>query len=224
MNPVCPPPCRLVVVDEHPVVREGLRSMIARDGAFSICGEADDLRTGLSTVRELQPDIVVVEVSLKSSNGLELVRRLHSQNPDLPILVASIHDEELYAERALAAGARGFINKQFSGSQLLEALRQIRQGNIYLSDRLKDRLVERLTAAGGNRQTSPLHRLSERELEVFRLIGLGKTTREIAHTLCLSPKTVETHRQHIREKLDLADSVKLVREAAHFVFEHAEAV
>lgn len=214
------PGCRVFIVDDHPLIRDGLRALITGESHFIVVGEAEDVTGAFTQIDAIRPDLVVVDIALKNSNGLELVRRLHSHYPKILILVSSMYDDTMYAERALSAGARGYINKQNSGDEFLEALRQVRDGRVYLSEPMKNRVISRALSGNQPAHQPSVAALSDRELEVFRHIGLGKTTTEIARELGLSGKTVETHRLRIREKLGLADSAKLVREATQFVLEN----
>jgi len=217
--------CRILLIDEHPVVREGIKSILRQDNALGVCGEADGLRSSLSLWDELKPDLALVEIALRDADGLDLVRRLHARDQRVPILVVSGHEERLFAERALTAGARGYISKRAAPRELLLAVNTVSRNTIYLSEEIKNQMLTRVTGRNGNgngngpERQSRLNRLSDRELEVFRLLGQGRTTNEIATLLRLSRKTVETHRLHIRDKLSLTDGNKLIQAATHFVLD-----
>lgn len=210
----------VLIVDDHPIVREGLAALLSNYPEFRVCGEAGDIATALTFVDASSPDVAIVDISLQDENGLDLIRRIKSRNQNVRILVASMYDESLYAERALAAGAMGYINKQVAGRNIVSAIRQILDGRIYLSDQMTSRL---LTHAAG-RQPSACARpdsvLTNREIEVFRLIGNGLPTTGIAERLHVSVKTVETHRQKIKLKLGLSNASELSREAAHWVLQN----
>ena len=199
-------PARVLIVDDHPIVREGLALLISGQPDLEVCGEAEDVATAGQLVDETKPDVAIVDISLKGSSGLELIKRIKAKHPSVRILVSSIHDESVYAERALRAGAMGYVNKREATRTILGALRQILDGRVYLSERMADRLLCRAVGGGGERvQGSPVESLSDRELEVFELIGQGLITNEIAARLHLSSKTVEAHVGHIFTKLGLDD-------------------
>jgi DNA-binding NarL/FixJ family response regulator len=206
-------PRRLLLVDDHPIVRLGIRQMIAAESGLAICGETDSPEEALRIAEASNPDIAIVDLSLGQGAGLELIRRLRSSAPNLPILVLSMHDETLFAERALRAGARGYIMKQEAINGLIEAIRQVLSGRVYVSERMSQNLLERI----GHEGLSPggrLGNLTDRELEVFDLIGHGLATTEIADRLNVSVKTIETYRANIKTKLNLRDGVDLIRFAA----------
>ena len=208
---------RVLIVDDHPIVRQGLRRMIDVEPDLSVCGEAQGEREARSAIRELQPDVAIVDISLGQGDGLELVRDVHAQHPELPVLVLSMHDELIYAERLLAAGARGYIMKQAASEQLLIALRRVLDGDIYLSEAVATVLGQaRLGGIEAGAGSDPIERLSNRELQVLNLIGRGQSSREAADTLGLSVKTVETHRQSLKRKLNLATNAQLVQYAINW--------
>jgi len=206
-------PARVLIVDDHPVVRRGLAEVLSGTADFVVCAEADSAVEALRAVAEAGPDVAVVDLTLKGKSGLELLKDLRVRHPDLPVLVLSMHDESLYAERALRAGARGYIMKDGRMEDVVEALRQVRAGRVYLSPRMTSRLLGRLTGGGAGDGASPMQRLTDRELEVFEMIGLGRATREIAEALHLSVKTVDTHRENIKRKLNLPGGTELSRHA-----------
>ena len=205
---------RVLLVDDHPVVREGLALLISTQSDLEVCGEADDVASACRRVDASAPDVVVVDISLPGGGGLELIKRLKAHHPPIRILVSSIHEEGVYAERALRAGALGYINKREATLTLLDAIRRVRHGRIYLSERMADRLLSRAIGSGeAVVEASPIDSLSDRELDVFESIGRGESTREIASRLHLSGKTVETYRERIRRKLGLNTGAELTRRA-----------
>jgi DNA-binding NarL/FixJ family response regulator len=209
---------RVLIVDDHPIVRQGLRRMIEPEPDLVVCGEVQTEREARAAIRALSPDVVIVDISLAQGDGLELVRDVHAQQPELPMLVLSMHDELIYAERLLAAGASGYIMKHAASDQLLIALRQVLSGDVYLSESLAANLgragVE--GAAGSTGGGDPIDRLSNRELQVLSLIGRGQSSREAAESLGLSVKTVETHRQSLKRKLNLATNAQLLQYAINW--------
>lgn len=184
-----------------------------------ICAEAEDFNAALKALDESNPDVAIVDISLKERSGIELIKEIRSRRPNLPILVLSMHDESLHAERVLRAGAKGYIMKQEATEQVLNAIRKVLKGEVYLSDRMASRMVNRLVAGPQNIGGSPIERLSDRELEVFQMIGQGIGPSEIAERLGLSVKTVETHRERIKEKLNLASGSELIRYAMQYVMD-----
>jgi DNA-binding NarL/FixJ family response regulator len=207
-----PPRKRVFIVDDHPVVRQGLAQLINGESDLTVVGQGEDAYTALKAMRAAQPDVALLDISLKDADGLELLKELKSQGATFPVLMLSMHDETLYAERALRAGARGYVMKQEAPDVLLGALRKVLAGEIYLSPRMSGALLRRMVGGKPGMETaSPMERLTDRELEVFRLIGAGTTVKEIADKLCLSVKTVEAHREHIKEKLNLKTSAQLLR-------------
>jgi len=210
---------RVLIVDDHPIVREGIAAVINRERDFEVCGQAAGLAEAMRLHREAHPDIVVADVSLADGNGLELVKELVAQDPHAKVLVQSMHDESLYAERSLRAGARGYINKEEAPTQLMTAIRHVLQGRVYLSSRMTDRLLNR-SVRGIDADRSPIESLSDRELEVFEQIGRGMTTRRIAQNLYLSPKTIETYRENIKTKLSLRNATELTQHAVQWVLDN----
>lgn len=204
---------RVLLVDDHPVVRRGLRELLESQTNLRVSGEAASEAEALEAAgRDPAPDVALVDVNLQSGSGIALVRQLRSQHEKLPVLVISMHDEVLYAERALAAGARGYVMKQVPDAEMLDAVRRVAGGRFYVSDAIRERLFP-LAAGELSAGASPVARLSDRELEVFLLIGRGYAPRHIADELHLSVKTVETHRRHICEKLGLEGAAELSRYA-----------
>jgi DNA-binding NarL/FixJ family response regulator len=208
----------VLIVDDHPLVREGLKGLIAEEPDLSVCGETGSLREAQELVREFQPDITIVDLSLEDGNGLELIRRLKSHYPQLKMLVCSMCDESLFAERAINTGARGYINKHEVAEHVVDAVRQVLSGKIYLSAEMVERIIAGL-ARNEPAKGSTIRDLSNRELEVFWLIGQGRSTAEIAKQLNLSVKTVETHREKIKRKLGLTSAGQLMRHAVQWDLE-----
>ncbi len=208
---------RILIVDDHPIVRQGLAELVNHEDDLGVCGQAEDSYEALRAIRELNPNLVVVDISLKETSGLELIKDIHSQQPDLLVLALSMHDETLYAERALRAGAMGYIMKQEATENVIAAIRKILGGEIYVSDRMASRMVRKLVAGQNEPTASPVDCLSDRELEVFHLIGKGHGTRQISERLHLSVKTIETYRAHIKDKLNLADAAELLQYAIRWL-------
>ncbi|HEY3913516.1 MAG TPA: response regulator transcription factor [Verrucomicrobiae bacterium] len=208
---------KVFLVDDHPLVREWLTQLIQRENDLVICGEAEDTQEALQKIAETKPDIVIADITLKTTHGLELVKDLQARTPALPVLVLSMHDESLYAERVLRAGARGYITKQEATKRILLAIRQVLSGQIYISEKMASRMVHKMVLGRAEEQKSPIERLTDRELEVFQLIGRGQGTRRIAEELHLGIKTVESYRARIKEKLKLEDGTQLLQHAIQWV-------
>lgn len=209
---------RVLIVDDHPIVRQGLRRMIEPEADLTVCGEAQTEREARAAIRELMPDIVIVDISLAQGDGLELVRDIHAQMPELPMLVLSMHDETIYAGRLLAAGASGYIMKQAASDQLLVAVRRVLDGGTYVSEALANTLIapRREEGTRGGIVADPIERLSNRELQVLSLIGRGLSSREAADTLGVSIKTIESHRQSLKRKLNLLTNAQLLQFAINW--------
>jgi DNA-binding NarL/FixJ family response regulator len=201
----------VLIVDDHPIVRQGLSQLINAEDDLEVCGNAATVEEALQSLSESYPDVVIVDLSLAHSDGLELIKEIRSETRHLPVLVLSMHDENMYAERLLSAGANGYIMKQAAADQLLIALRRVLAGGVYVSEQLGSSMIERIAGNDPKRNSNPIERLSNRELQVLNLIGRGKTTREVAENLTLSVKTVESHRQRIKKKLNLQTSAQLVQ-------------
>ncbi len=208
---------KVFLVDDHPLVREWLSQLIGREADLTVCGEAEDTHDAITKIGETKPDIVIADISLKTTHGLELVKDLQAQFPKLPVLCLSMHDESLYAERVLRAGAMGYITKQESTRKVLQAIRQVLGGQIYVSEKMAARMVHKLVAGRQQEHSSPVERLTDRELEVFQLIGKGQGTRKIAEELHLGIKTVESYRARIKDKLKLDDGTQLLQQAIQWV-------
>jgi DNA-binding NarL/FixJ family response regulator len=208
----------VLIVDDHPIVRKGLAQLISHEPDMNVCGDAEDVEQALAAVVRLHPDIVIVDLTLKKLSGLDLIRQLQNLQPDLATLVLSMHDESLYAERALRAGARGYIMKQEGTDKLVTAIRTVLAGDIYVSERMAARMLGKLV--GGRSSEAPgsvMDRLSDRELEVFELLGRGLSTRQVAERLNVSVKTIESHREHIKQKLQLRNANELIQHATQWV-------
>lgn len=212
---------RILIVDDHPIVRQGLRMLIEAQPRLAVCGEAARSDQALQLCGELRPDLVIVDLSLEDGNGVELVRELAAVDPRPQILVCSMHDERLFAERVLRAGAGGYLSKLAPPTAVIDAIERVAAGGVYLSQDLAEGSPGRASAAGEETPLAGLQTLSDRELQVFELIGRGITTRRIAENLGLSPKTIETYRENIKHKLGLANAVELTRRAVHWVLESA---
>jgi DNA-binding NarL/FixJ family response regulator len=204
---------RVLIVDDHPIVRRGLAQVIDQEPDLEVCGEANDADSALATMEKLAPDIALVDLMLKGASGTDLIKSLKARHPSIPILVVSMHDVAVYAERALRAGAHGYIMKEEATGQVLTALRKVLAGDVYVSDRVVGRILRRMVGGG---QGIGLESLSDRELEVFQWIGRGLSVPEIAEKLSVSPKTVETYRAHIKDKLQLANSAEVMRLAVQW--------
>lgn len=207
---------KVLIVDDHAIVREGLTQLINSEADLVVCGEVDSAPRAIDAINGLKPDIALVDISLSSMNGIELIKNIKVQHPTLPILVLSMHDESLYAERALRAGAKGYIMKQEGTENLRNAIRQVLKGEIYLSERMSGKMLHQL-AGGAKDLGSPIERMSDRELEVFQLIGQGLGTRQIAEKLHLSIKTIESYREHIKQKMNFKNGTELVQQAVQWV-------
>jgi DNA-binding NarL/FixJ family response regulator len=204
---------RVFVVDDHPIVRQGLALLINQEPDLTVCGEAEEAESILASIVQLEPDIIVLDISLPGSDGIDALKAIRSNHADLPVLILSMHDESIYAERALRAGANGYIMKQEATDTVLVALRRILAGEVYISDRATSKMLQRIVARPATRQRTSVASLSDRELEVFRLIGSGLGTREIAEKLQLSAKTVESYQAHIKKRLSLPTARALVQRA-----------
>lgn len=210
---------RVMIVDDHPMFRRGLAELVSHEPDLGTCGEAYDLATALEHVQNDEPDLVVVDIALRQSNGLDLVKELKARYPHLKMLMCSMHSEKLYAERALRAGALGYICKERAIDDMIEAIRCVLSGKIYLSDSMTERILSRVGGAEPELADSPIERLTDRELEVFGLFGNGLSTAEVADRLCLSPKTIDAHRQKIKRKLDLESTAELMQYAVRWTLE-----
>jgi DNA-binding NarL/FixJ family response regulator len=211
---------RVLIVDDHPVVRQGLALLIDQQPDLEVCAEADSVADAFNRFTESQPDLVIIDLSLKDGSGIELIKEIKARNEHAKMLVSSMHDESLFAERVLRAGAKGYISKQEATGSIVDAARQVLEGRVYLSPRMSDQMLHRLVASSEDPDRSPIDSLSDRELEVFEMIGQGLTTRQIATKLDLSPKTVETYRENIKAKLNLPNGTALTRHAVQWLLEN----
>ena len=204
---------KILIVDDHPIMRRGLAELINLEPDLVVCGEADSIQTALEAIKQQAPNVALVDLSLKNESGLELIKDIKARYPAVLTLVVSMHDEAFYVERVLRAGAKGYIMKQQATTQVLVAIRRVLAGDVYLSDAISSKILRNVTGEKNKKAGSSVDQLSDRELEVFRMIGTGLGTRQIAEKLCRSVKTVETYREHIKLKLDLKDSSELVQNA-----------
>jgi DNA-binding NarL/FixJ family response regulator len=210
---------RILIVDDHPLVRQGLIGLISTQPDFEVCGEASGIAEARELVDAIKPEVVIVDLTLKDGNGIELIKALKERHSEIKLLVISMHDESLFAERALRAGAAGYVSKHEAIRTVVHAVRTVLAGRLYLSPSLTERMVHLAVGARVDGASSPLDRLTNREIEVFEMIGRGLTSREIAQQLNLSPKTVETHREHVKEKLELKNAAELTKHAVQWVLE-----
>ena len=208
---------RIFIVDDHPIVREGLITIINHDKDLAVCGEADEPQEALKAISELRPDVVIVDITLKNSDGIELTKSIKARYPKLPVIVLSIHDESVYAERALRAGAQAYLMKEVVSENIVTAIRTVLSGEIYVSNKMGKKFLHKLAGSKVDTNSTPIDSLSDRELEIFRLIGQGYKPSKIAKSMHLSVKTVETYRARIKEKLNLADADELLRYAIRWV-------
>ena len=212
-----PPKKTILIVDDHPVLRRGLAALIESEPGLVVCGEAATCHAALEAIRESRPDLVIVDLVLDGSDGLDLVKDMKIRYPRIPALVLSMHDESAYAERSLRAGALGYVTKQELDDKVLAAIRRVLGGETYMSDRLRARLAAKYVGGRTLEADSPLAALSDRELQVFQLIGQGRSTRQIAKALTLSIKTIESHREHIKHKLTVESTAELAQRATQWV-------
>lgn len=208
---------RIMIVDDHPIMRHGLAQLIDAQTELEVCSWAGTVAEALRAIASDPPDLALVDISLPDRNGLELLKDITALHPEVKVLMVSMHDESLYAERALRAGARGYIMKEEAADKLIEAIRIVLAGRIYVSGEMSARIIEMFSGNKGDSQAAPLSRLSDRELEVFEEIGRGKATREIAEMLGISVRTVDAHRAHLKKKLGLKEGSELVRFAVRWV-------
>jgi DNA-binding NarL/FixJ family response regulator len=216
---------RVLIIDEHPIVREGLRGIIEPEDDLVVCAEADSVRGARVAIKETGPHAIIADITLNQGDGIELVREVRAHHPQLPILVLSSHDEAIYAERMLSVGASGYMTKQATTEQILRSLRRVIDGGIYVSEVVAANMIRRAAAGGRHVSADPVDRLTNRELQVLHLIGKGMSTRETAHLLNVSMKTIESHRQRIKGKINLRNGTQLVQFAVNwFVAENAGAI
>ena len=212
---------RVLLVDDHQIVRKGLMQLINQEQDLMVCAEADDASNAFHAISTSNPSVLIVDLSLKDSDGIELIKNIKATYPRLPMLVLSMYDESRYCERALRAGAKGYIMKQEASACIVTGLRRILKGELYLSEMIKEKMIQQLISRQPVQWQCSLDRLSDRELEVLEMIGAGKEVKMIANALHLSPKTIETHRSHIKEKLNLQNARQVARFAVQWVAERA---
>lgn len=211
---------KILLVEDHPMFREMLAQLIDRDLGMEVCGESDNIQEAMSLIAEKNPDVAIVDISLKGSSGLELIKDIKARGARVDVLVLSMHEEELYAERALRAGAKGYITKNEASSEIIEAIRSVMNGEVYASRKVTAKLLERMTQKNSSPELDGLELLADRELEVFQMLGRGKSTREIAKELNLGESTVETYRSRIKDKLQLRSAAELYLRAGQWVRDH----
>jgi DNA-binding NarL/FixJ family response regulator len=208
---------KILIVEDHEIFRLGIKELINHEPDLAVCAEAEDVDTARALINAFQPDMVIIDITLKKSNGMDLIKEISSYHKTMKMLVLSMHDELLYAERSLQAGAQGYIMKQETSKSIVKAIRHILQGNIYVSENIMSNLLNRVRTGQDTFEKSPVENLSDRELEVLRMIGQGRSTGEIADEMNLSVSTISTYRERIKEKLQLKNSAELVRYAVHWV-------
>jgi len=208
---------KIFIVDDHPIVRKGLAQLINQEPDMVICGEAENAQGALELLKRIKPDLAIVDISLQGIDGIELIKKIKDRDVSFPMLVVSMHDEALFAERALKAGAKGYIMKQEAIEKMMEAIRKVINGEVYVSERVSATIVKKFIDGKAESGRSPVEVLSNRELEVFQLIGQGFGTRQIAQELNVSIKTVESYRANIKEKLNLRNASELMRHAVHYI-------
>jgi DNA-binding NarL/FixJ family response regulator len=219
MNELQPAKNRVLIVDDHPLFREGLRQMIERYQDLVVCGEMPDAEQAVNSLAELKPDLVMVDISLGGTNGLDLIKLIKDKDEELPILVVSMHDESLYAERSLRAGAMGYVMKHEPADTVHAAINKVLGGEIYLSEKMSATMLSKLMRGKNEPPVSPVEQLSDRELEVFQMLGEGKGIRQIAGELSLTTRTINSFRRRIKEKLQLKTATEVMLHAIHWVRE-----
>lgn len=208
---------RILIVEDHEIFRLGIKELIDHEHDLTVCGEAEDVDTARNMIRRLHPDLVIIDITLKKSNGMDLIKEISIHHRGTKMLVLSMHDELLYAERSIQAGAQGYIMKQETSRSIVKAIRHILAGNLYVSQDIMDNLLNRVRAGQDTLEKSPVDSLSDRELSVLRMVGEGRSTGEIASEMNLSVSTISTYRERIKEKLNLKNAAELVRFAVHWV-------
>jgi DNA-binding NarL/FixJ family response regulator len=205
------------IVDDHPIVRDGLIKIINHEKDLEVCGEADEPQEALKSISQRRPDVIIIDITLKNSDGIELTKSLKARYPTLPVIVLSMHDELIYAERALRAGASGYLMKEVVSDKITVAIRTVLTGEIYVSNKMAKRMLRKHARGKADTMSTPMDSLSDRELEIFRLLGQGYKPSKIAQSMHLSVKTIESYRARIKEKLHLADADELLRHAIQWV-------
>lgn len=214
-----PTKSKVILVEDHPMFRERLAHLINKELEMTVCGEAENIRDAMRIIEQTKPDIAIVDITLRGSSGLELIKDLKSRGMEVPVLVLSMHDEDLYAERVIHAGARGYISKNEAAAEVIEAIRKVLAGEIYVSSRVNAKILQRLGKLGERGEKPAMELLSDRELEVFQLAGRGMNSREIAKELNLSEGTIDSYRFRIRQKLNFTSSADFYRKAAQWAAE-----
>jgi DNA-binding NarL/FixJ family response regulator len=218
-NALYPTPTRVLIVDDHPLVRQGLIGLIAPHRDFEICGEASGIKEAQVVAATARADVAIIDLTLEDGNGIELIKQFKEKYPEMKLLVVSMHEESLFAERALRAGASGYVSKREAIRTIVQAVRTVLAGKVYLSQTMTERVVQWAVDAKAEHSRAPLERLTDREIEIFEMIGRGLTSQEIARKLQLSPKTVATYREHVKEKLELKNGAELTRHAVQWVLD-----
>jgi DNA-binding NarL/FixJ family response regulator len=213
------PKSKVLLVEDHPMFRERLALLINKELGMSVCGETDNIRDAMEIINTTKPDVAIVDITLRGSSGLELIKDIKAQEIELPVLVLSMHEEDLYAERVLHAGARGYISKSEAASEVIQAIHKVLAGDVYVSSRVNARILQRIGKIGGKAEKTTMELLSDRELEVFQLAGRGLNSREIAKELNLSEGTIDSYRFRIRQKLNFTSAADFYRKAAQWVAE-----
>jgi DNA-binding NarL/FixJ family response regulator len=216
-QPVTTPKTNVFIVDDHPVFRDGLTTVVGQVPGLKVCGEADNAAQALEAIVRLNPDLVLMDIGLPGKSGLDLLQEVHDLKPELPILVISMHDENLYAERVLRAGGRGYLMKQEGPEKMIQAIKKVLAGQVYVSEKTAETILDALARPRSAASASALGKLTDRELEVLRLTGQGKDNHQVAEELGISLKTVDTHRAHLREKLGLKNNTELIHYAVRWV-------
>lgn len=216
-------PSRILIIDDHPLLRQGIAAMINAESDFTVCGEVSDPREAVNAVQKTNPDAIILDLTLNGTSGIEVLKNIRVQYPKVAVLILSMHDETMYAPRALRAGASGYVMKQEAPDKVIAALRKVLAGQVAISSAMETKLLNRFSGKKDGALSSPIDLLSDRELEVFNLLGRGTSTAEIAEKLHLSVKTIESHRAHIKEKLNLENAAQLVRHAIQWVSSECEA-
>ena len=211
---------RIIIIDDHPAIRDGLATRIVLEPDLEVVGEAADVADGMTQIERHRPDLAVVDISLKTGNGIDVIKKTKERFPEVRILVWSMYDESLYAERALRAGAMGYINKENASDEIIGAIRTVLSNEVFLSPNMSSKVLQRMINGKRNLDQSPVESLSDRELQTFQFIGLGLNTADIAKKMDLSPKTIETYRARIKQKIDVKDMAELTREATRWVMEN----
>ena len=211
---------KIIIIDDHPAIRDGLATRIVLEPDLEVVGEAADVADGMTQIERHRPDLAVVDISLKTGNGIDVIKKTKERFPEVRILVWSMYDESLYAERALRAGAMGYINKENASDEIIGAIRTVLSNEVFLSPNMSSKVLQRMINGKRNLDQSPVESLSDRELQTFQFIGLGLNTADIAKKMDLSPKTIETYRARIKQKIDVKDMAELTREATRWVMEN----